>query len=375
MTDNDIATVEIIVSGRVQGVYFRKSALGFAKSLRLKGNVQNLKDGNVKIIAQGPRKNIEEFLQWSHRGSLLTKVDGMSYRWVEAEANFSDFVVIKDENFIVDQARSFFNLGKRISNKLEVLTSDVKVPKHVVIIPDGNRRWAKQHGLQPWKAYWYVQNKITELVEGAKKFDIDNLTVWGFSTENWKRDDQTEIEQLMKVFDSTIDKFKDQFHKEEVRFRHLGRKDRLPAKLIEKFTKFEQETKNYTKRSLNIAIDYGGRDELLRAIDGIIKSGKTEVTEDDLSAFLDTQGLPDPDLIIRTSGEKRLSGLMPWQSVYSEFYFTNVLFPDFSLENFREAILEYSSRKRKFGGDDKKIENVSENNAVVSNLQLSGLPI
>lgn len=321
-----IKTIEIQIFGRVQGVYFRQSAANFAKSLRLTGYAENLRDGSVKIIAQGQEEALEEFIKWCQRGSLLSKVEGMSHKWLEANESYDDFNVLRTGSLIKDQAKSFFNLGKKIKNELTQINSTMAIPSHVVIIPNGNRTWSRAKSLKPWEGYWHAQKNIENLLDGARGLNINHLTFWGFSTENWKRNDD-EVKQLIDVFESTIDQFKDKFLKEKARFRHLGRKDRLPLRLINKIKELENLTEGYKEKSLNIAFDYGGRDEILRAVDTIIKLGKTSISEEEFSTYLDTKGLPDPDLIIRTAGEKRLSGIMPWQSVYAEFYTSNVYFP------------------------------------------------
>ncbi len=344
-------SVKIIVYGRVQGVNFRNSTLTFAESLGLNGYVSNLRDGSVEIIAQGKEEAIEELIKWSQHGSLFAKVEGMSYRWIESDREYKDFSILRSGSFVEDQAKSFLHLGKRVKDRfLGFDKTKVKIPSHVVIIPNGNRTWSKLHNLKSWEGYWHVAKRLDRLIDTAKEFDIKHLTMWGFSTENWKRSKE-EIDQIVKLLNEMLDKFYPKFVAEKVRFRHLGRRDRIPTELMDKIKKVEMATKDFVERSVNLAFDYGGRDEILRAIDNIIKEGKTSISEDEFSELLDTSGLPDPDLIIRTAGEKRLSGLMPWQSVYSEFYSTNVLFPDFGPEHLREAILDFNSRKRTFGGD------------------------
>lgn len=363
MSEDKLKTIEINVRGRVQGVDFRRSAAHFANSLRLTGLAENLPDGSVRVVGQGTEDELEELLKWCQRGSILAKVEGMDYRWYEDDKTYEKFQAVRAGSIIKDQVRSFLNLGKKITNDMFHDFSNQKelnVPNHVVIIPNGNRRWAKERGMKTWKAYWHVQNKIESLIDTARELTIPHLTVWGFSTENWKRCDE-EVQQLMKVFETTVDRFKDKFHEDQIRFHHLGRKDRLPENLRNKLIALEDETKNYEGRSINIAIDYGGRDELLRAVDNALKSDKTTITEEEFSSLLDTKGLPDPDLIIRTAGEKRLSGMMPWQSIYSEYYSSNAFFPDFTIEHFQQAIMEYSSRKRTFGGDSKAKKNKANN--------------
>jgi undecaprenyl diphosphate synthase len=364
-------TLDIELQGRVQGVNFRNSAQKFAETLRLKGFIKNNLDGSVKIRVQGPSGALEEFLAWCQRGSLFAKVEGMNYKWVKDSTEYKSFRVLRSGNFVQDQIKSFFNLGKSVGEeiikKYDGSDEDFIVsnpPNHVVIIPNGNRRWAVERGLRAWESYWYVQKKLESLISTAQDLKISHFTLWGFSTENWKRNEE-EVEQLMKLFESTIDKFRPYFLKNGVRFRHLGRRDRLPKRLIDKFERLEDETGKFEERSVNVAIDYGGRDEIIRGIKCLSKEDIESITEEDFAKYLDTFGLPDPDLIIRTAGEKRLSGLMPWQSVYAEIYSTYVYFPDFDLEHFKEAIYEYSLRKRTFGGDGKdrtaELENIKSN--------------
>lgn len=359
MNSSSNKTIKISVAGRVQGVNYRRSVSNYAKSLRLTGYAENLIDGSVEVVAQGPEEHIEELLKWCQRGSMLAKVKSMSYNWIETEDVYQTFRVEKSDSFLKDQAKSFFNLGKRIKEDIGWMNKDYVIPNHVVIIPNGNRTWSKQKNLKPWAGYWHVQKHMEKLLEGVRDLNINHLTFWGFSTENWKRDDE-EVDQLMKVFETTLDKFEKKFLNEGVQFRHLGRKDRLPESLVKKLRKLEDETRMYTEKSLNIAFDYGGRDEILRAVDSIIKSGKTNITEEEFSQMLDTAGIPDPDLIIRTAGEKRLSGIMPWQSIYAEFYSSNVYFPDFGIDHLKEAVMDFSSRKRTFGGDVDKNKQLNE---------------
>jgi undecaprenyl diphosphate synthase len=365
----DYNTLKIKIRGRVQGVYFRQSAANIANCYNLAGYAKNLPDGSVEIVVQGDEGSLSEFLKWCQRGSLLAKVEGMSFRWLDDHERLNSFKVETGGSFLKDQAKSFLNLGRKLKKDAVHLSASVDVPKHIVIIPDGNRRWAKENGVATHRVYKIVGENMDYLIDGAKDLNIDHLTLWGFSTENWKRSNQKEISQLMVLFGAMLDRFQDKFHSDKRRFRHLGRKDRLPSKLIKKFEQLEQETSQYDGKSVNVAIDYGGRDELIRAISNCIKAGHKKVDEATFSEFLDTRGIPDPDLIIRTSGEKRLSGLMPWQSVYSEFYFTDVYFPDFGVDNLKEAIVDYSFRKRNFGGDQKK--KIIENKAPRSGLMLN----
>lgn len=230
------------------------------------------------------------------------------------------------------------------------LGSDVTVPEHIVIIPDGNRRWAKEHGLSSVEGHKKGLEMAMACARTAKNWGVKVLSVWGFSTENWGRP-RPEVRYLMQVFEAYLNKKLTELYDEGVQIRHLGRKDRLPAGLCKILEKAEEVTKNNTKYVLNLCLDYGGRDEILRAVKKIIKKGLliAQIDEKTFSGFLDTKNLPEPDLLIRTSGEFRSSGIMPWQTAYTEYYFSPVKFPDFDENELRKAILEYSRRQRRFG--------------------------
>ena len=182
----------------------------------------------------------------------------------------------------------------------------------------------------------------------AKNLGVRFFTVWAFSDDNWKRS-KKEIDSLFELYNKSIGKLGKELKKNKIKFRHLGRKDRLPCELVEAIDELEESTKNFEDFSVQLAIDYGGRDEIIRGVNKLLKSGKKSILKKDFDRFLDSCGIPDPDLIIRTSGESRLSGFMPFQSVYSELYFTKLKFPDFGVNELREAIENFGKRKRKFG--------------------------
>lgn len=249
------------------------------------------------------------------------------------------------------------------------LPPGTKVPKHLAIIPDGNRRWARARGFPTFEGHRQGFNRVVPLVRTARDFGIHTLTLWAFSTENWNRSKE-EISYLMKLYEKMIEENLEEAKKEESRIIHLGRKERIPESLRKKIEKAEAETKSFRRYILNIALDYGGHDELLRAVEKIINEVKAgyltprgiwqEVGKYNgkypyfyLKHYLDTgdQPYPYPDFIIRTSGEQRLSGLYCWQAAYSEIYFEKDHFPDFTPEKLRDAILDFSRRSRRFGGN------------------------
>jgi undecaprenyl diphosphate synthase len=227
-----------------------------------------------------------------------------------------------------------------------------KIPVHLAIIPDGNRRWAKSKGLIASAGHKEAGSygHMKDLFECARELGIKYLTFWGFSTENWKRDAR-EIDSIFELVSKAVKEWRKEAIDNKIRFRHIGRKDRLPKSLVSEFAKLEEETKNYLDFNVQICLDYGGRDEIVRAVNKIIESGEKNINENKFSEFLDTNGIPEPDLIIRTSGEKRTSGFMPFQSAYSELYFSDVHFPDFDACELEKAIAEFGKRKRNFGGN------------------------
>lgn len=341
-----MAEIKVEVFGRVQGVRFRQFVKDIADKLKVKGYVLNRPDGSVLIVCQGEKKNIEELTSLVQKGSMFAKVEGLSYFWRKETKKFENFEIILEKDFIADKKSSLINLGKQILG-----IGDSK-PKHVVIIPDGNRRWAKNKGFDELEGHKKsgAYDNLKLLLDEARKLEIKYLTLWGFSTENWKRSGR-EIEALFKLMESLLKQIEPDLIKNKIRFRHFGRRDRLPKELVESIEKLEEITKNFSDFNLQICLDYGGRDEIVRALNKALKSGVTEIEEETLSNYMDSAGIPDPDLIIRTSGEKRLSGFMPYQSVYSEFYFTDVHFPDFGPAELREAVEEFSKRKRRLGGN------------------------
>jgi len=226
------------------------------------------------------------------------------------------------------------------------------IPKHVVIIPDGNRRWAREKGMQSFQGHVRGFELVIDLARKAQEMGVEILTIWAFSTENWDRS-KREVNFLMNLFSSKIDEYLKKALKENIRIIHIGRKDRIPAVLRNKIVQTEKKTARFSKLYLVIALDYGGRDEVVRAIKRMQNTeGRIQnIGEESFGSYLDTKDLPypNPDLVIRTSGELRTSGFMIWQTAYSEYIFPKKYFPDFSVEDFGECIREYSRRARRFG--------------------------
>jgi undecaprenyl diphosphate synthase len=224
-----------------------------------------------------------------------------------------------------------------------------RVPKHIGIIMDGNRRWAKSQGLFAVKGHNAGVDRLESTVEHAGKRGIDTMTFWAFSTENWNRS-KSEVNALMNVFRDVLKgPMMQRFMKNGVRVRTIGDISRFPEDIRDKAETVVFDSKDNKRINVNLALNYGGREELVYAFNELIKEGKEEVTAEDISSHLYTGGQPDPDLIIRTGGEQRLSGFLPWQAVYSEFYFTDTFWPNFDEKEFDKALIDYSSRERRFG--------------------------
>lgn len=225
------------------------------------------------------------------------------------------------------------------------------IPQHIAIIMDGNRRWAKDHHLPVLEGHRRVANIVLEtLVEHAAARGIRYLTFWAFSTENWSRAPE-EVKGIMLILKKSIGVFGKKMHKKGVQLRVIGDLSRFEPGLQKTIADVVELTKDNSKITVTLALNYGGRDELLRAIEKlrISASAHQRINEKEFEEFLDTKGIPDPDMIVRTGGEQRLSGFLPWQSVYSEFYFPTWYMPDFTPERLDEVIEELNNRKRRFG--------------------------
>lgn len=222
---------------------------------------------------------------------------------------------------------------------------EVVIPKHIAIIADGNRRWAKERNLPTFEGHRKGFENIKALSKKAKQLGVKVITFWVFSTENWKRAKE-EVGYLMNLAARVIDSQIEEAIQEETRIVHIGRKDRLPEVLRKKIENAEEKTKEFSHYYFVIALDYGGHDEIERAVKKM-----TDVQTEKIDDYLDTHILPyrNPDLIIRTSGEKRLSGFMTWQSAYSEYCFSQLYFPDFGTDALEQAVHDYGERKRRFG--------------------------
>jgi tritrans,polycis-undecaprenyl-diphosphate synthase [geranylgeranyl-diphosphate specific] len=230
------------------------------------------------------------------------------------------------------------------------------VPEHVAVIMDGNRRFASSLGLSPEVGHQFGRDKIKEVLEWCFELEIKNLTIYAFSTENFNRS-SNEVKTLMDLCKEELKKAEkdSRIHKNKVRIRVLGRLDTLPKDIAAQAKNIMDQTKDYDGYSFNIALAYGGREEIIQAIQKIakdVKSGKMkieDIKESIVSKYLYTNGIPDPDLILRTSGEERISNFLLWQLAYSELYFSDVYWPAFQKKDFLNAIRTVQQRQRRFG--------------------------
>ena len=231
----------------------------------------------------------------------------------------------------------------------------MKIPQHVAIILDGNGRWAKSKGMPRNFGHMQGAKNVEVICEEAYNMGVKYLTVYAFSTENWNRP-QDEVDALMKLLRNYMKTCLKRAEKNDMRVRVIGDKSRLDDDIREKIAELEEATKNNGGLNFQIAINYGSRDEMRRAMTALAKDcveGKVnpdEISEALFDTYLDTHDIPDPDLMIRTSGEQRLSNYLLWQLAYSEFYFTDVPWPDFSKKELEKAIEQYNKRDRRFGG-------------------------
>ena len=239
--------------------------------------------------------------------------------------------------------------------------AELRIPKHVAIILDGNGRWAKKRMLPRNMGHIQGAKTVEKICEDADSLGIKYLTVYAFSTENWNRP-ESEVSALMKLLRNYLEDCIKRANDNDMRVRVIGEKSRLSEEIRLKIDELEEATKDNPGLNFTIAINYGSRDEMIRAMKKMNKdiiAGK--LSEDDISestfnSYLDTRELPDPDLIIRTSGEERVSNFLLWQLAYSEFYFTDVLWPDFDKKELEKAIKKYNSRERRFGKTSEQME-------------------
>ena len=224
------------------------------------------------------------------------------------------------------------------------------VPQHIAIIMDGNGRWAQSRGLPRLAGHRAGTENLRRIIKACVEFGVKYLTIYAFSTENWGRPED-EVSGLMGIFDEVFERELAELDKQGVQLRHIGRLENLRDSLREKMLAGIEKTKNNDRLILNVAFNYGGRDEVIHAVQQLVKDGvdPDAINEELLSGYMYTKGVPDPDLVIRTSGEQRISNFLIWQSAYSEWIFPETFWPDFGREELLAAIQDYGRRERRYG--------------------------
>jgi len=232
----------------------------------------------------------------------------------------------------------------------ETLETLPEIPTHVAIIMDGNGRWARERGLSRLAGHKAGTENLREIIEASAEFGIKYLTIYAFSTENWKRPKE-EIRGLMRIFKIMLDRELNNLHENGVQLRHIGRLDGIDKELQKKVREAIELTKNNQTLILNVAFNYGGRDEIIQAIKQIVANGVNvnDLNDDLFAKYLYTAESPDPDLVIRTSGEFRCSNFLIWQCAYAEWYFTPTYWPDFNKNGLLQALVAYNERDRRYG--------------------------
>lgn len=231
------------------------------------------------------------------------------------------------------------------------------MPRHVAIIMDGNGRWAKARGLPRTEGHRQGTENLRRILKVCVEFNIEILTIYAFSTENWARP-RAEVQMLMKILEMVIDRELNELHANGVQIRHIGEMEGIHPALQRKILKACEFTRDNNKLILNVAFNYGGRDEIVHAVREIVRAGipADQIDEALISSYLYTSDLPNPDLIIRTSGELRVSNFLIWQAAYAEYYVTPTYWPDFDKDELWKALVEYSQRRRRFGQIDEQLE-------------------
>jgi undecaprenyl diphosphate synthase len=241
------------------------------------------------------------------------------------------------------------------------------VPKHIGIIMDGNGRWAKQRNLPRTAGHHQGKENLRRILESCVEFGVEILTIYAFSTENWERP-ASEVRVLMSILNLVLDQEVKKLHKEGVQVRHIGKMEGVDPRLQKKILQACEITKDNDTLTLNVAFNYGGRDELVHAVQQIVRDGVPvdAITEEVISQYLYTGDQPDPDLIIRTGGEFRLSNFLMWQSAYAEYYATPIFWPDFDRGELLKALWEFNRRRRRFGMTDEQIDALENAGETVS---------
>ncbi len=225
---------------------------------------------------------------------------------------------------------------------------NLRIPRHIAIIMDGNGRWARRNGMPRVMGHYKGAEVAEEITKVCRDLGVEYLTLFAFSTENWNRP-REEVETLFNLMESYLREKKSSMIENKVRLRFIGRRDRIDKRLRSLMSELEEDTSVDYRITVSIAVDYGGRDDIVRAVNRALSEGVDSIDEEGFTRLLDMADTPDPDLLIRTAGEKRISNFLLWNLAYTELYFTEVCWPEFTREDLLRAVEDFSRRKRKFG--------------------------
>lgn len=339
---------------RVQWIWFRKLVKQYCNKHKILWQIKNHSKWHCQTILYCDDNDITNFKLWLRTNPSLSIINNI----IEKENKIknikinSQFTIYKKHNFILDKLIAFKNLLNYFCKRNINLNHIRQIPNHIIIIPDWNRRRARKKWLEgiQWHNIAINNNRIEKLYNAATQLWVKHISLWGFSTENWKRS-KKEVDSLMNIFNQIADELKITCIKNKIWFHHIGRKTKLPKELIKKFNELEKATSKFINTSINLFIDYGWREEIIHTINNILKEKINKISEKDFSTHLYTKALPDPDIIIRTSNEKRLSGIVPFQGIYSELFFIKKNFPAFKWNDLKKIIYKFGKRKRRFWGN------------------------
>jgi len=337
-----IECMEIKICSSVKNTSFKKEIVHKATELGITGFISTEEEHTSFIHAEGFAQALQNLLSWVSKGAHTSNDRQLTVTWENPTKVYEKFAIAK---YMIPSV----NIpGSPQSTELEKETNIPKAfspPKHVALIPRGSYIWAKLRHLDQSKGYQVTAQALSGLIPTLQELKIKYFSVIIFSSLSWKLPTK-EVRNLLDLIYRWIDSFQPILNKNKIKFTTIGRKDRLPAKLVELIKKIENNTKNNKKMNIVFAIDYSGRDEILRCINTLIDKKLPRVDEKSFSTALDTSGIPDPEIIITTAGKLSLDDFLPWQSIKSMIYSSSKYFPDFTPEDLKEILVKYFKRTK-----------------------------
>lgn len=330
---------EITIKGKVQGVYFRKNTKKKADELKITGYVRNEKDGAVFVHAEGTQSKLLNFIKWCSIGEGKAEVEEIKCSWIKPTGVYSSFEVINP----IESAVNI--LSNIILTSTHQIPKDTIIPKHLAIIPLGTRRWARNRNIDVLKGYTVAAQAINDLLECLPSANIKYLTILALSQDIWKLPTK-EIEAVLNDLDIWIKELKPTLQKNQIRFSTIGRTNRLPKSIRQNIETLEKHTKNNKKLIFTFGIDYSGRDEILRTYNKAIQKDLPSMDDKSFVQFCDTANIPDPDILVVTGGRRSVNDFLLWQINRTHIHFTSKDFPDFTCDDLKEIVIEYSDYQK-----------------------------